>query len=897
MAWFRRDNPKVWLYSGAFAALVGLSMLVTSIVLKTSVLPAVQRSVWKMRHMDSVHDSGDCEAALVGDMACSGKRFEAWSMPSSKKYDACMAGDAPVSRALAAAIKWCEIGDAGCDKPRVCRQGENYVYHFFSVLNPLEVLSGLKPELQEMEPIRITKIVDKVNPSYSEADGTVQWEEASRFVLTDPADDALLDQVIVSPNAAAMAVLSPLSGSGRVPADAVTYLVAAAMFYSTFEDVLSNMTQSVPFRSIFAGATAVNLDTIVKDQFRAGAFTLALGEILAAPGCPSLVPLLATALNSSIPVSVAVPMMCHSGYRNNIGFSMFSALLKNVKLAVVPSDAPFFYEFEKGCVDHSERPANACYLHKRCPFPAGSAEYSACVQPSLSVEYVDELFETFRAISQAMTDQNSGGMMSMALSFLTGGCRTLNLNSLPDKLCNQLIEQLMRLGRSAGTTNNPKWRRFREELGWGANKLDEDVAAKVYPYFLKGTVRHLMGFGYEKPVKSPAGGQLGPQLWVDSLSANGSTTKFTKGPFVQAMASRFGNQGLNYFTKIKVGSALASESCAFDHGCFNQPAFAGSTCVAEPGVCEPDPVAGHGAGYMPPRFWEPSNQPTETTVFAPDFFLKAHFRLAAADEQWTENLRVNKYRMTGMNVARHNCEGTTTSRGVDCDSPAGTKNIGYQLSYSAPMGEPRTLFTSTYISAPHFANSTGEGQGIYNPGERVKITACKSCPEGRDFSSWLFSEPETGTHVHGSLKLQMNVRLATDAARLSRSNDPTNKKDLRRPAFVMPKDIDVLLPLFWVDKTDTALPFQAAKLASIQSLPKTFNTLFGVLLGLGIVIVACGGYLIHQGMKLKKAKSIIRRSSDSLKLDPLGDRASTNEDCSSAEESRQSCETPQPLKL
>jgi hypothetical protein len=460
-----------------------------------------------------------------------------------------------------------------------------------------------------------------------------------------------------------------------------------------------------------------------------------------------------------------------------------------------------------------------------------------------------------------------------AITFLTKDCRagSATLKNAPARVCLDLKAQLMLIGRSAVTVNNPKWKNIKKAYGYSSSPLDSEIAEKVIPYFIKGTVGTLMGYGLEKPLKDPlTGGFLGPQLWVNSLLDNGTATSFAKGPFVQQVSSMHNDKGLNYFVSVNG----KSQSCAFDFGCMNADSFDGHTCQAVPGQCQPETVAGHGAGFFPGRLFGAVDD--VQTMFLPEMFVKGDFRIARRDQGWIENLRVDKYNLEKINFQLHGCSSTSGSRGVDCDAPTGTKDVGYQSSYDAKL-DPRYLHLPLYASFPWFhpVVAPNTQAGVYDPASKISMIPCKSCPSERSFASELWTEPETGAHVYGSQKLQLNVRV--------------------RSPQTATTTIDLLLPMFWLDRSDAAAPYQAAKLAAIQSIPRTFNIIFGVLLATGILMFVAGAYMARKGFTMRRAVGLKSAENSKALTGPDADRSSTaGEEADSTLESKSSA-GPQPL--
>lgn len=859
------SRPK-WLYTiGGIVVFVGIGLLGTSIYVKSVLLPSVKGGIDKMRFIDDLNEKDTCDVSVLGDLPCSDKRLKALTMLSKEKRDICMSSEAPESKAIASASRWCQEGDPGCIKPRVCEPGENMVFHFFSVKNPSEVLNGSTPELEEMEPIRITKTTDKVKVDTKtlESDGTISYREANRFTLTDPADFALLNQTVVIPNPAAWTVAHDREG-GRASMDSGFYVIAAAVFYKVFEEKMAEMTAALPVRQWFTGRTGINLDTLVIDQFHSGSFSLALGELLASPACPLLVPLIAQGLQSTLPADVAIRMMCQEGFRNNIGFSVFSPLLKASKITLSPKDAPFFYEFEKGCADNSEKPSYVCRLDRMCPQAPGSVEHNACIKPTLDRAYVEELFNMFGVIRDSLkpglrdTEKLTGG--AKAINFLTSGCKVGNIVP-PGPVCDLLKEQLLRIGRLAFTKNNPKWKAILAQNGWDTN---EDFARKVYPYFIRAQIGTLMGFGMDKPIKDVNGYQLGLQMWVNSLKSDDSVTDFTDGPFTVAVSSKTGPVNRLVRTTVK-GKAL-TQACTFDTGCLRKITLSSPEfCKDIPDVCKPEPLDGQMVGFIPPRkYGENEGLMDVQSLTDPDTLTKIEFTRSPEEKPWGQ-LKVHEWNMTNLNLALHNCDrdNKNLSRGIDCDSPKGTKNFGYHAAYR--VYHPGIIYVPFYMSLPWFVNPAKNHMhaGAYDPMDRIKITKCKTCPEIRDFSSRLYTEPETGMHVFGSVKMQLNVRISNNMANLTKLGEPI--PPMRSLKAAVPGEFDFLLPLFWVNKHNEAPAYQAVKLASLQSLGSTVNVMFGLMLSAGILLLAAGLCLIYRARVIQKKQQLLFGSRDSIK--------------------------------
>ena len=185
--------------------------------------------------------------------------------------------------------------------------------------------------------------------------------------------------------------------------------------------------------------------------------------------------------------------------------------------------------------------------------------------------------------------------------------------------------------------------------------------------------------------------------------------------------------------------------------------------------------------------------------------------------------------------------------------------------------DPRSLHIPLYASFPYFHPvvplSAVASTSAYDPMSKLRIKACESCPSNRSFISEIWTEPQTGAHVYGSQKLQLNVRLQSE-----------NKK------------LDILLPVFWVDRADAAARYQAAKLASIQSIPRTFNIIFGVLLAFGLLVLLAGAFMVRKGLAMRRAAMLKDNThvlSDKRRADET-DRSSTAGEVDSFLESKSS---------
>jgi len=772
-------------------------------------------------------------------------------------------------------------------------------------------MDGHKAEIKEMLPLTIIKSIDRVNINTDrlETDGTIEWQEAYGFDVIDDTTP-LLDQIITIPNPSMFTTIIASNGN-RVSADAILYTLAAVKFYHTFQELINNRTSHLPFTDYFAGKTRISFPTLVRDQYRSGLFTRAVGEILASPACRILVPIVAEGIQSSIPAETAVPILCHDGYRDNIGISAFSVLLRPMGFKISPSDAPFFYEFEKGCKEHSKFPSQACYLKDVCN---DEGDYDACIEPSLSELDAKNLFDFFHSVAEKLSipariDEGKASVVE----FLTNGCRLGGRGARirSAQVCSKIHQQLMRVGRAAAIGMNPKRKDLLKAYGWGSNGLDLEIGAKVVPYFIKGTIRDLMGFGISKPRKDPlTGTPLGLNKWINSILPNGGLSDFISQPIRQQFSSRF-SRVPNKF--ISVGDRKFS--CAFDYGCMQQKTFistSGKSCDPEPNACAPVFIEGTDVGYsgtsvnmfgMTQMIVPQTTEKKDDTLFMPEFFLNAKFQEQEINVPvGDEGLRVNKWKLTGLTNNRFNCHQSShgSSRGIDCDSPIGSMNLGYHLTYEIKRASPLFMHLPLYASFPHFVNPDfllppASGDGVtYNPTEKISITECAGCRDtraGKDewYQTELWTEPETGAHVFGSQKLQLNVRVMGNTSQMGRNSrraPMSHDGDVDTGGIVFGKNVDVLVPLFWANKFDEIAPFQATKLVALQGLPRKLNVMFAMLLLIAVVGIVAGGMSIYKALKLRKQlamkSSIMIRSITGKGISTNGDeneRASTVFSC------------------
>ena len=83
----------------------------------------------------------------------------------------------------------------------------------------------------------------------------------------------------------------------------------------------------------------------------------------------------------------------------------------------------------------------------------------------------------------------------------------------------------------------------------------------------------------------------------------------------------------------------------------------------------------------------------------------------------------------------------------------------------------------------------------------------------------------------------------------------------------VPVNMDIMIPVYWIDKYEVAAQYQKDQVESVQTLPSTFNTVFWVSLWIGIVMLAVGVLLLWRGLKLRQiARAELLRNNSKLNL-------------------------------
>ena len=771
-------------------------------------------------------------------------------MPSQEKFETCMRESAPSSKSLSGAVKWCEHGKGDCNKPQSCRPGNKYSFYMFSVLNADEILRGLPAEVKEMEPIGMLKRSDKVGVDEDlwNSEGIAKWAESSFWELADESQAPLLEQVVVVPNPVAFVSIPAAPGTSKtsVSSENVIYWGAAATFYSKLQEMIDTNIGAFSglVSVIFSGSSSINTKTLVRDLYRDASPLVKLGSVFAnQANCRFLINLVTAAMKLKGSSEFFVMMMCTDAYLDNVGLSAYSKVLEMAKMKVTPEDGIFFYEYEKNCRFVNEKPSYLCKKSMICPLDMPNRE--ACLAPSLSEEDADMIFSLLKKLYQDLT-----GNIKDLYRFVDT-CEIENHVIRPESLCKLVIEQLQKAGHAAIFSANPASDKVMAAYGW----TDRAMASQMIPYFVNGTVAQVMNFENQGLPKDPVTQQfLGFKAWTNTEP---DPSLFTQ----QQMASKFGHKGLSYYK-----SALGMDfSCAFSYQCMAQPSFLadGKTCIANQGGCAPTVVQGYDVGTVPGHFFGSSKYGTSDfhgigktkVLFVSDMFVPATFTQVQSDMNWGD-IRVDVWHVSGVGMRTENCDASDPmDRGIDCSSPAGTINIGYNAIYGSGS-DPTQKVLPIYSSYPHFTAVTPDSARLnssYEPLSKVKIFPCESCPSDRDFLTYLYTEPETGTHVKGSQKIQVNMRFSANPAKIT--DLPSKNEPSLQPlgSVIIPSATDLVLPMYWIDKFDSAADHQKEQIAFVQSIPHLFNIVFWVALWVGILALALGSLVLWRGLSLRKA--------------------------------------------
>ena len=841
-------RPLWWFVASGFLLFIGLALVIIGALSKTVLYDKVVGGLYNARYIDNTNEVDSCSTLLLGDITCPGKRFEGWKMTTEEKYNTCMLSSAPSSKAISSAARWCEDGKNGCDKPSSCRPGSKYFYYFFSVMNADEVLRGLPALVKEMEPVGMRRTFDRINIDETQwnAESVASWSETSAWELLDDSQADLLDQVIVIPNPAAFVSIPSREGmKTRMSTEHITYLVAAANLYTGLQAKIFEMMDAygIMIDEVFAGPTAINWRTMIKDAYMDGSPIRKLGDVLAnRDNCDKLMRLLVLGDMLSGSPDFFTMMMCTNAYKDNVAVSAFSKVFTLAKINVSPDDGLFFYEYEKNCRSVNEKPSYLCKPEMMCP---DASTREDCLKPSLTKADTDALFGMFDRVA-ADFSANKDEVFKFADS-CTIGDHTIS----PATLCHQVIQQLQKSGHAALLSANPNSADTMAEYGW----TDKAVAAQMVPYFINGTIADLMGFnGQTLQLPAKGGKPKGLLQWYPKTATSVNPALFTR----QQVGSKYGTQGLNYFK-----SAMGLDySCAFNYRCMEQASFQadGKTCTPD-AQCVPNYAQGYDVGVSPGNFFGSSKYGTNDfhytgagkTLFVSDLYVQAGFTQVETDATW-DNIRVDKWQVVSVGMRTENCDAADPmDRGIDCSSPTGTINVGFNSIYAEGL-TPNDMVLPFYSSFPHFVQVTPDAprRDTYNPLDKVEIRSCDSCPDNRDFMTFLWNDPETGTDVRGSQKIQLNVRVSANPADITKlPNSP--EVVLQDGSVIIDASTDIMIPVYWIDKFETAADYQKETVAFVQSIPTLVNTVFWVGLAVGLFLLIVGGLLLWHGLRLRNA--------------------------------------------
>ena len=843
-------RPLWWFITSGVLIAIGIALVVIAAVSKTVLYDKVVGGLYNARYIDNTNQVDSCSTPLLGDITCPGKRFEGWKMTSEEKFNTCMLSDAPSSKALTSASKWCEDGKSGCSKPSSCKPGSKYMFQFFNVLNADEVLRGLPALVKEMEPIGMRKAIDKfaIDEDQWNSEGVAKWSESATWELIDDSQANLLDQVIVMPNPAAFVSIPSREGMNTITTtENIMYLAAASNLYTTLQSKVDNMmsTFGIVMDSIFAGDSAINWRTLIKDAYRDASPIRKIGDVFANEGnCAQLMRLLTLGGVFSGSPEFFTMMMCTNAYKDNVALSAFSRVFALAKITITPDDGLLFFEYEKNCRGVNEKPSYLCKPEMMCPDASSRAE---CMQSSLTEADVDAMFGLFERVTSDFESSKQD------LFTFADSCSIGDHTIQPRPLCEKVLEQLQKAGHAALFSANPENSDTMAAYGW----TDRSVAATMIPYFLNGTVAELMGY-HGKTLPEYKGRINGLLQWMPDVQSQVNTNLFTR----QQVSSRFGDEGLNYYK-----SAQGMDySCAFSYRCMDQPSFKqdGRTCTPND-QCVPNYAQGYDVGVTPGNFFGSSYGTSkfhqvgaEKTLFVSDLFVQAKFTQVETDAEWG-NIRVDKWNVSQVGMRTENCDAADPmDRGIDCSSPAGTINVGYNSMY-AKGGTTNDMILPFYSSFPHFKEVYPDTprRDTYHPLDKVEIRPCDSCPLNRDFMTFLWNDPETGADVRGSQKIQLNIRVSANPGSITKLPNSAEVV-LQNGSAIIDPSTDVMIPIYWIDKYDTAADYQKDTVAFVQSVPRLVTIVFWVGLWVGLLLLAAGGVTLWYGLKLRNAASISR---------------------------------------
>ena len=651
------------------------------------------------------------------------------------------------------------------------------------------------------------------------------------------------------------------------------YMVGASKFYTGLQRTLDEQIGSKMafLGSIFSGESAIEWQTFVRDAYRAGTPILTLGKIFANfQNCQVLMNLIVFMNLLPGNADFFTQMMCTDAYKGNIALSGYAKILEMGKVRVTPEDGILFYEYEKNCRSVGVKPSYICTAEEICRNSHLSKE--ECMRPSLSETDADKLFQLFAQINDLEKSQ-----YTPLLRKFMDSCEIDGHVIQPKSLCDQVHVQLQKAGKAAMFSANPQSSdAVMAAYGW----TDRSVAAQMIPYFVNGTIAQIMNYnGMGLPADPTSGYTFGVRGWTNTVQADVDLSLFTR----QQVSSKFGQKGLNYFK-----SAMGMDhSCAFDYGCMTQASFKadGKTCVPD-ASCTPNYADGFDTGVVPGVLFDSEwgtrdfhGEGKTKTMFVSDMFIQADFTQIISNYRWG-NIDVDTWNISRVAMRTENCDKEDLNRGIDCTSPIGTLNLGYNAGYASGKS-PLEVVLPIYSSYPHFKLVTPDQPRVdtYNPVDPSKliIHSCASCPADRDFNTILWTDPQSGMHVKGSQKIQLSFRVSANPANITRF--PQSDEVLTQQGSVaMDPSVDLMIPVYWVDKYEVAAQYQKDQVESVQTLPSTFNIIFWVCLWMGLAVLAVGGFILWKGLKLRRVALLHGTSRAHLSLSALSSKVdSVNE--------------------
>ncbi|EER17610.1 hypothetical protein Pmar_PMAR023527 [Perkinsus marinus ATCC 50983] len=732
------------------------------------------------RFIDNTYQTTDCENMVAGDATCGGKAYDAWLMSSDELYNTCMSDQEPSSSAVALDSAWCDASSDDCSKD-MCQKGMQYDYYAYNLTNPEEVLKGAKPIVQELTPVHtamsITKNESSVDTDLWDKEGIAHWEEKDEYVFFKDDETDLMNRKVTVGN---FALLSNLEVADMFlnpieMIETVGGIMAYHVMSNNFVDGYGNLSATTREAIEKEYKTPVSA---IKDQYFEGGLAKALGAANGDSGELSLQPFA----------------------------DLFGTRSDMVLPTVMGSD---YFGFAFGCPAKQDRSTGSCHLD------------SSNEDDESLAESIDSTFST--GAKKALWNLIYGTEISDTKSVLTALLQ-LKMMVKPNELKAFLTQ--MRYAGSYALYNLP-WLRHSllPVTDPSSDKYDSDY--DYYPRFVKLTVGELLGFQDQSKVDKVTGMPLTMAL---SATTNPVTEQY-RASFVEDW------KGLYYF---KMSNGL-EYNCAFDPDCMAQDEFkANGTCTPDD-KCHPNYAAGFDVKYVPGTLNGHGTNDYHKVgaidkMFVSPVFSTAQMKLSKKDQDYN-GANIDIWDLADLAFRNENCDGSgDDSRGIDCDSPYLTLNLG---TFSSP--KPNLVRTPIYASLPHFYQVDGSSSvKNWYPGDRVDTKSCSGSEEcddpERDFNCQMWTEPITGALLKGALKLQMNVMMPPAAN--TESGKLTD---------------EVLIPAVWVDEHQLAYPYQIDSIKQLQAAPGLFELVMWLGIAFGIVFVLCAVAFFYFGWRRRSA--------------------------------------------